>query len=77
MTTDPAKHVMVQSSLVRRLVQARNDPVKQRTRAWLCELSDEYLSTRLGLRPGDIAALRGAQTSSSSASDSSTSNKLK
>jgi hypothetical protein len=62
MTTGPAKNVKVRSSLVRRLVQARaDDPVKQRARAWLCELSDDQLSTGLGLTSEDIAALRGAQ----------------
>ena len=74
MSTDPVKDVKARSSLVRRLVQARDDPGKQRTRAWLCELSDEQLSSRLGCTPEDIAALRG-QTPSSSESHSSTSNK--
>jgi hypothetical protein len=67
-TTGPAKDVMVRSSLVRRLVQARNDPVKQRARAWLCEMSDEQLSSRLGCTPKDIAALRGQTPSSSGSS---------
>jgi hypothetical protein len=75
MTTAPAKDVKVRSSLVRRLVKARNDPGKQRARAWLCELSDEQLSSRLGCTPEDIAALRGTQTPSSSGSDPSTPNK--
>jgi hypothetical protein len=66
MTTGRAKDVMVRSSLVRRLVQARDDPVKQRARAWLCEMSDEQLSSRLGCTPEDIAALRGTHTPSSS-----------
>jgi hypothetical protein len=59
MTTGPAENVKVRSSLVRRLVQARADPVKQRARAWLCELSDDQLSAGLGLTRDDIAALRG------------------
>jgi hypothetical protein len=75
MTTGPARDVKVRSSLVRRLVQARDDPGKQRTRAWLCELSDEQLSSRLGCTPEDIAALRGTQAPSSSGSNASTSNK--
>jgi hypothetical protein len=69
MTTGPAKHVKVRSSLARRLVQARDDPGKQRTRARLCELSDEQLSSGLGCTPEDIAALRGTQTPSSNGSE--------
>jgi hypothetical protein len=54
----PAKHVKVRSSLVRRLVQAQNDPAKLRIRAWLRDLNDELLSRSLGLTPDDIAVLR-------------------
>ena len=54
---DPAK---ARSSLVRRLVAARNDPAKQRIRAWLANLGDEQLSG-LGLTPRDIVILRGTQ----------------
>jgi hypothetical protein len=68
MSTDPAKDVKARSSLVRRLVQAQDDPVKHRTRAWLCDLSDEQLSSCLGCTSEDIAALRGTQTPSSSRS---------
>jgi hypothetical protein len=52
------------SSLVRRLVQARDDPAKQRISAWLRGLDDEQLSG-IGLTPDDIAVLRAAQTPSS------------
>ena len=46
------------SSLVRRLVQAQDDPAKQRIRAWFREIDDEQLSSSLGLTPEDIAILR-------------------
>jgi hypothetical protein len=46
------------SSLVRRLVLAKDDPAKQRIRAWLSKIEDERLFC-LGLAPEDIAALRG------------------
>lgn len=48
------------SSLVRRLVAAKDDPAKRRIRAWLANLEDERL-TGLGLTPQDIVILRGAQ----------------
>jgi hypothetical protein len=48
------------SSLVRRLVAAENDPAKQRIRAWLAELGDERLSG-FGLTPADIVILRGTR----------------
>jgi hypothetical protein len=59
-TVRPAKDLKVRSSLVRRLVQAQDDPAKQRIRAWLRE-NDEQLSSSLGLTPEDIAVLRGTQ----------------
>ena len=46
------------SSLVRRCVQAQDDPAKQRIRAWLREMDDEQLSSSLGLTPEDIAIVR-------------------
>jgi hypothetical protein len=46
------------SSLVRRLVQAKDDPAKHRIRAWLCDIDDERLR-RFGLTSEDIALLRG------------------
>jgi hypothetical protein len=52
------------SSLVRRVVQAQDDPAKQRIRAWLGALDNEQLSS-LGLTSEDIAVLRGTQTLSS------------
>jgi hypothetical protein len=54
------------SSLVRRVVQAQDDPAKQRIRAWLREIDDEQLSSSLGLTSEDIAVLRSTQTLSSS-----------
>jgi hypothetical protein len=48
------------SSLVRRVVQAQDDPAKQRIRAWLRALDNEQLSS-LGLLSEDIAVLRGTQ----------------
>ena len=47
-----------QSSFVRRLVNARNDPAKARVRAWLLDLDDQRLAG-FGLTPDDIAILRG------------------
>jgi hypothetical protein len=46
------------SSLVRRLVRARNDPGKERIRMWLTDLDDAELRSGLGLMPEDIADLR-------------------
>ena len=57
--------LQARSSLVRKLVQAQDDPGKQRIRAWLRELDDKHLSN-LGLTFEDIAVLRDTQTSSSS-----------
>jgi CRP-like cAMP-binding protein len=48
-----------ESSLVRRLVRAKDDPAKQRIRAWLCDIDDERLR-RFGLTAQDIALLRGS-----------------
>jgi hypothetical protein len=53
----PSSALRARSSLVRRLVQARDDPAKQRIRAWLSALDDEQLSG-LGLTPEDITVLR-------------------
>src|ERR1700730_290979 len=47
------------SSLVRRLVQARDDPAKQRIRRWLSDINDERLLS-FGLTPEDIVLLRGS-----------------
>jgi hypothetical protein len=49
------------SSLVRRLVLAKDDPAKQRIRTWLRDTDDERLCY-LGLTSEDIAALRGDTT---------------
>jgi hypothetical protein len=46
------------SSLVRRLVQAKDDPAKQRIRTSLSNIDDGKLSN-LGLTSEDIATLRG------------------
>lgn len=74
-TARPAKDLKVRSSLVRRLVQAQDDPAKHRIRAWLCDLNDEQLSS-LGCTSGDIAVLRGTQTPSLSRRKQSPSNQL-
>jgi hypothetical protein len=49
----------VRSSLVRRIVQAENDPAKRRVREWLANIDDERLSD-FGLLASDVAALRKA-----------------
>jgi hypothetical protein len=49
------------SSLVRRLVRAKDDPAKQRIRAWLSDIDDGRLSS-LGLTTEDIATLRGTHS---------------
>src|SRR5262245_39788320 len=56
---DPAALPKASSSLVRGLVGARNDPAKQRIRAWLANLEDERLLS-LGLTSQDIVVLRGS-----------------
>jgi hypothetical protein len=61
MTTGRAENLKIRSSLVRRLVQAQDDPAKRRIRTWLCDLNDEQLSN-LNLTSEDIAALRSGQT---------------
>jgi hypothetical protein len=55
----PAGRPRAGSSLVRRLVRAKDDPAKQRIRAQLSAIDDERLFC-LGLTSEDIAALRGA-----------------
>ena len=55
MAARPARHLKVRSGLVRRLVQAHDDPGKQRIRAWFRELDDQL---NLGLTPEDIHVLR-------------------
>jgi hypothetical protein len=54
----PARQAIPGSSLVRRLVRAKDDPPKQRIRLQLSEIDDEGLFS-LGLTPEDIAMLRG------------------
>ena len=56
----PARCRKARSSLVRRLVQAKDDPAKQRIRRRLSDISDERL-LNLGLTPEDIALLRGSR----------------
>ena len=59
----PARCRKARSSLVRRLVQAKDDdPAKQRIRRWLSDVSDERLLS-LGLTPEGIALLRGSRGS--------------
>jgi hypothetical protein len=55
----PAVCRKARSSLVRRLVQAKDDPAKQRIRRWLSDINDERLLS-FGLTPEDIARLRGS-----------------
>ena len=57
MTARPAQPRKVGSSLVRRLVQAQDDPAKRRIRGWLRDLDDSQLLS-LGLTSEDIAVLR-------------------
>ena len=57
----PARCRKAWSSLVRRVVQAQDDPAKQRIRRWLSEISDERL-LGFGLTPEDIALLRGSHS---------------
>jgi uncharacterized protein YjiS (DUF1127 family) len=57
MAASPAGCLKAKSSLVRRLIQAQDDPGKQRIRAWLRELDDEQLSS-IGLTREDINVLR-------------------
>lgn len=59
-TERPPTHRKAASSLVRRLVEAQNDPAKHRIRAWLSDLNNEQLSS-LGLTSEDIAVLRGTK----------------
>ena len=54
------------SSLVRRLVLAKDDPAKLRIRAWLSDIDDERLFC-FGLTSEDIAALRGAASPTAAA----------
>ena len=75
MTARSVTHRKVGSSLVRRLVQAQDDPAKHRIRAWLCDLNDEQLSS-LGCTSEDIAVLRSTQTPSLSRRKQSPSNQL-
>jgi hypothetical protein len=53
-----ARFLTAGSSLVRRLVEARDDPAKRRVRTWLKAVDNERLSG-LGLTPQEIADLRG------------------
>jgi hypothetical protein len=55
----PGRFRKARSSLVRRLIQARDDPAKQRIRRWLSDIDDERLLS-FGLTPEDIALLRGS-----------------
>jgi hypothetical protein len=56
----PTRCRKARSSLVRRLVQARDDSAKQRIRGWLSDINDERLLS-VGLTPEDIALLRGSR----------------
>ena len=52
---------------MRRLVLAKDDPAKQRIRAWLSDIDDERLFC-LGLTSEDIVALRGTASPPAEAS---------
>jgi hypothetical protein len=54
----PSRCHKARSSLVRRLLQASDDPAKQRIRHWLSDINDEQLLS-FGLTVEDIALLRG------------------
>ena len=56
----PARPANAGSSLVRRLVQARDDPAKELIRRWFRDIDDERL-LNFGLTREDIAILRGSQ----------------
>jgi len=56
----PARCRKARSSLARRLVQAMDDPAKQRIRRWLSDINEERLLS-FGLTPEDIALLRGSR----------------
>jgi hypothetical protein len=58
----PAICRKARSGLVRRIVQARDDPAKQRIRRWLTAIDDERLVS-FGLTADDIALLRGSRGS--------------
>lgn len=51
-----------ESALVRRLVQARDDPVKERVLGWLADIDDARLQ-EVGFTRRDIAILREAKSS--------------
>jgi hypothetical protein len=53
----PTRRQMAGSSLVRRLVRAKNDPAKQRIRSWLGNMKDGQLLS-LGVTSEEIATLR-------------------
>ena len=57
MAAMPLAVPFTQSSFVRRLLQARDDSVKQRVLAWLMEIDDARLRG-FGLSTADIAILR-------------------
>jgi hypothetical protein len=61
-TKDPARGRRGRPSLVRKIVQANNDPAKQRIRRWLSDIDDERLLS-FGLTPEDIVLLRGSRCS--------------
>jgi hypothetical protein len=57
MAAMPVAAQVARSSFVRRLLQAHNDPAKQRVLAWLLEIDDARLM-RFGLAPEDVVILR-------------------
>jgi hypothetical protein len=55
--TELTQMPIIQSRLLRRLVDSRNDPARQRVLGWFKDIDDERLST-FGFTSEDIAALR-------------------
>jgi hypothetical protein len=57
----PATRQKARSGLVHRLVNAKDDPAKQRIRRWFSDISDEQLLS-CGMTPEDIALLRACRS---------------
>jgi hypothetical protein len=56
MRKDGVPELVPESSFLRRLLRANDDPAKQRCLAWFIEIDDRRL-LELGLSPGDLAIL--------------------
>lgn len=62
----PVERIRGGSSLVRRIVRAKDDPGKQRVRDWMIAIDDAQLLA-FGLSPDDIALLRAERDFAASA----------